>query len=68
MLGTLVLNEVGGEVDRTDIVAVDERAPEKRALELCKELPELGGLSHAVDNSAVLRLGTKAGGHLLALG
>jgi hypothetical protein len=68
MLGPLVLNGVGGEVYRTDVVAVDQRAPEERAMELCKELPEPGGLSHAVGDSAVLRLGTGAGGHWLALG
>jgi hypothetical protein len=27
MLGPLVLNRVGGEVDRTNVVAVDQRAP-----------------------------------------
>jgi hypothetical protein len=34
MLGPLVLNGVSGEVDRTDVVVVDERAPEKRAMDL----------------------------------
>jgi len=68
MLGPLVLNGVGGEVDRTNVVAIDERAPEKRAMELCLELPEPRGLSHAVGDSTVLRLGTRTGGHLLALG
>jgi hypothetical protein len=28
MIGPLVLHGVGGEVDRTDVVAVDKRAPE----------------------------------------
>jgi hypothetical protein len=37
-------------------------------MELCKELPEPGGLSHAVGDSAVFRLGTGAGGRWLALG
>jgi hypothetical protein len=67
MLGPLVLHGVGGEVDRTDVVAVDDRGPAKGAMELGQELPELGSLSHAVGNGAVLRLGTGAGGHLLAL-
>jgi hypothetical protein len=37
-------------------------------MELAKKLPEPGSLSHAVGDSAVLRLGTGVGGHLLALG
>ena len=40
----------------------------RKGLWTCKELPKSGGLSHAVGDSAVLRLGTGAGGHLLALG
>jgi hypothetical protein len=68
MLRALVLDGVGGEVDRADVVAVDERGPAKGAMELGQELPEPGSLSHAVGNGAVLRLGTGAGGHLLALG
>jgi hypothetical protein len=68
MLGLLVLNGVGGKVYCTDVVTVDQRALEKRAMELCKELPDLGGLSHAVGDSAVPHLGTGAGGHWLALG
>jgi len=68
MLGSLVLNGVGEEVYRTDFVAVDQRAPEERAMELCKELPEPGGPSHTIGNNVVLRLVTGAGGHWLALG
>jgi hypothetical protein len=36
-------------------------------VELGEELPEPGGLSHAVSNSAVLRLSTGPGDHRLAL-
>jgi len=68
MLGPLVLYWVGGEVHRTDVVAVDQHAPGERAMELGEELPEPGSLSHAVSNSAVLRLGTRAGDDRLALG
>jgi len=48
MLGPLVLDQVGGEVHRTDVVAVDQRAPGERAMEPGEELPEPGSLSHAV--------------------
>lgn len=68
MLGPLVLNRVGGEVHRTDVVAVDKSAPGRRSVELDKELPKPGCLSHAVSDSAVLRLGTGAGDHRLTLG
>jgi len=68
MLGPLVLNRVGGEVHRTDVVAVDQRAPGERAVELGEELPKPGGLSHAVSDNAVLRLSIGAGDHRLALG
>jgi hypothetical protein len=62
-----VLDVVGGEVDRTNIVTVDQRAPGGQSVELDKKLPEPGGLSHAVSDSAVLRLGTGPGDHRLAL-
>ena len=68
MLGPLVLDRVGGEVHRTDVVGVDQCAPGERAVELGEELPEPGSLSHAVGDSAVLRLGTGAGDDWLALG
>jgi len=68
MLGPLVLNRVGGEVHRTDVVAVDQHASGERALELGEELPEPGSLSYAVSDSAVLRLGIGAGDDRLTLG
>jgi hypothetical protein len=60
MLGPLVLHGVGGEVDRADVVAVDERAPGEGAVKLGQELAEPSGLGHAVGNGTVLRLGTGA--------
>jgi hypothetical protein len=60
MLHPLVLHGVGGEVDCTDVVTVDECAPGERAVKLSQELAELGGLSHAVGNDTVLRLGIGA--------
>jgi hypothetical protein len=57
MLGTLMLNGVGGEVHGADIVAVDKCAPRRRGLELVEQLTQLGGLSHAVGNGTILGLG-----------
>jgi len=68
MFGPLVLHRVGGEVHRTDVVTIDQHAPGERAVELGKELSELGGLSQAVGDSTVLRLSTGAGDHRLVLG
>jgi hypothetical protein len=38
MLRPLVLDGVGGEVDRTDVVAVDQCAPGGRSVQLSKQL------------------------------
>jgi hypothetical protein len=67
MLGPLVLHRVGGEVDRADVVAVDQRAPGEWTVKLGEELPEPGSLRHAVGHGTVLRLGTRAGDDRLAL-
>jgi hypothetical protein len=67
MLGPLVLHRVGGEVDGTDVVAVDQRAPGEGTVELGEELPEPRSLRHAVGHSTVLRLGTREGDDRLAL-
>jgi hypothetical protein len=68
MLRPLMLNRVGGEVHGADVVAVDERALGERAVKLSQELSEPGRLSHAVTNSPVLRLNTRARDHRLSLG
>jgi hypothetical protein len=39
MLGALMLNGIGGEVDGTDVVIVDESALRQRDMELLEELP-----------------------------
>jgi hypothetical protein len=67
MLGPLVLHWVGGEVDRADVVAVDQCAPGQGDVKLGEELPEPGSLRHAVGHNTVLRLGTRAGDDWLAL-
>jgi hypothetical protein len=67
MLGPLVLHWVGGEVDRADVVAVDQRAPGEGTVKLGEELPEPGSLCHAVGYDTVLRLSTRAGNDRLAL-
>jgi hypothetical protein len=63
-----MLNRVGGEVHDADVVAVDKRALGERAVKLSQELSEPGRLSHAVSNSPVLHLSTRARDHRLTLG
>jgi len=58
VLGALMLNGVGGEVDGADVVAVDEGGRGQRVMQLLEKLPQPGGFSHAVSNSAVFGLGT----------
>jgi hypothetical protein len=67
MLRPLVLDGVGGEVDHTDIVAVDQCAPRGQSVQLSEKLSEPGGLSYAISDSMVFRLGTGPGDHRLAL-
>jgi hypothetical protein len=51
VLSPLVLDGIGAEVDRTNVVAVDQRALGERSVELSEKLPEPGGLSHAVSSA-----------------
>jgi hypothetical protein len=48
VLCALMLHEISGEVDRADVVIVDEGDTLKGAMELLEKLAQLGGLCHAV--------------------
>ena len=67
MLRALVLDRVGGEVNRADVVAVDEGAPSEMTVKLLEELPEPARLRHAVGHGAVLRLSARPGDDVLVL-
>jgi hypothetical protein len=56
MLGALVLNRVGGEVDDTDVVVVDQSGPRQGTVQLHKQLMKPTCLYHTVGYSAELRL------------
>jgi len=58
VLGALMLNGVGGEVDGADVVAVDEGGRGQWVMQLLEKLPQLGGFSHAVSNNTVFGLDT----------
>ena len=68
MLRPLVLDGIGGEIHGADVVAVDERALGKRAVELSQDMSEPRRLRHAVRDRPVLRLSTGAGDNRLPLG
>jgi hypothetical protein len=51
-----MLHRIGGEVDRADIVAVDEGGALEGTVKLLKKLPQPGGLCYVVGHSAVLGL------------
>jgi hypothetical protein len=55
-----MLHGIGGEIDRADIVAVDEGGALKGTVELVEELTQPGGLCHAVGHGAVLGLSAGA--------
>jgi hypothetical protein len=59
MLCALVLNGVGGEVDGTDVITVDESALRQRSMELLEELPKTTCFSHAVGHVMVLSLSAR---------
>ena len=60
VLRSLMLHDIGGEVDRTDVVAVDESGALKGTAELVEELAQPGGLCHAVGHGTVLGLSAGA--------
>jgi hypothetical protein len=59
VLGALVLNWVGGEVDDADVVAVDEDGRLQRVMQLLEKLLQPGSFSNAIWNSPIL--GFRAG-------
>jgi hypothetical protein len=67
VLRALMLHEIGGEVDRVDVVTIDGGGTLK-GLELLEKLAQPGGLCHAVDHNAVLSLCARAGDDRLPLG
>jgi hypothetical protein len=67
VLRALKLHEIGGELDRADVVAIDEGGALKEAVELLEKLAQRGGLFHAVGHNAVLDLCGGAGDDRLLL-
>ena len=57
MLGTLMLNGVGGEIDCADVVAVDDGGRSQRMMQLLQKLLQPSDFSDAVGNRTVFSLG-----------
>jgi hypothetical protein len=67
MLCTLVLNEIGEEVDGADVVIVDESALQQWSMELLEELLEPTSFSRVVGHDTILSIGARAGDDVLVL-
>jgi hypothetical protein len=63
-----MLHEIGGEVDRDDIVALDEASALEGAMELVEKLAQPGGLCHTVGHNTVVGLHAGVGDDGLPLG
>jgi hypothetical protein len=67
MLGPLVLNGVGRQVNSTDIITVYNGGSAKRAMELMKELAQPTRLRNSICDSAILGLSTGSRDGMLTL-
>jgi hypothetical protein len=67
VLHAMMLHEIGGEVDRADVVAVAEGGARERVVELMKKLAEPGSLTHNIGHSAILDFSAGAGDNGLPL-
>jgi hypothetical protein len=61
MLGSLMLNWVGGEVDNTDVITIDHSGAAKRMVKLLQKLSQPASLSNTICHSPTLRLSTGLG-------
>jgi hypothetical protein len=68
VLRALMLHGIDGEVDRVDVVTVDESDALEGAVEILEKLVRVGGLYHTFAHSAILGLCTGARDNRLLLG
>jgi hypothetical protein len=68
MLRALVLDEVGGEVDNTDIVTINNCGAAKRTSKFLQKVTQPTGLSDSIRNSVIFSLCTRLGHCRLTLG
>jgi hypothetical protein len=58
VLGSLMLNQVGGHVDGTDVIAIHQCGVPKRGMQLQKKLAQPGGLCYSIGHRALLGFST----------
>jgi hypothetical protein len=68
ILRAAMMDRVGGHVDSTDIVAVDDRRRRIGCMELLEQLTKPTGLSHSVRNNMILSLRTRTRDRSLSFG
>jgi hypothetical protein len=61
MLCAIMMDEVGGEVDRTDVVAVYKCSPRQGTMQLLEKQMEPTCLCHTVSHDTILCLNTRTG-------
>jgi hypothetical protein len=61
VLRALMLQGIGGEVDRVDVVAIDESGALEGAVKLMKKLTKPGSLGHAIGHTVILGLSAGVG-------
>ena len=67
VLGALMLNRVGGHVDGTDVVAVDQRSVPRRCMKLNEKLTQPSGFCNTISHCAILSFSTGPGDCILPL-
>ena len=58
VLGSLMLNRVGGHVDSTNVVTIHQCGAPKRGMQLEKELAQPGSLCNSIGHRAILGFST----------
>ena len=56
MLSSLMLNRVGGEVDSTDIITIDQCCSTKRTAKLLQKLAQPAGFSYSISDGPIFGL------------
>ena len=68
MFRSLVLHRIGGHVDGTDIVTIDQRSMAKWSLEFTKKLTQPRNFCHSISNGVIFSFSTGAGDSVLSFG
>jgi len=66
VFGALMLHRIGGEIDSTHIVTVNECGTRRRVVELLKELTEPRSLGNSICNCTIFSLSAGARNRMLA--